>query len=242
MDLLRISLIIIGLLLIVAIILWERRRMRRAEELAQQESLDDWDGLDEPFSAPERGGELDDDLLSGVSMSASRDSVVDQLDELVAETLADTREALIDPESAETAAVPQERLLVLHIMANNGDRFAGGALRQALEDEGLKHGDMGIFHYQPQRLPQALFSVANSVEPGIFDLEQMDTLQTPGVALFMRLPGPWDGASACQQMVNIATRMAGELGGRVCDERRSTISAEQLATLCAECAVYPAES
>ena len=44
----------------------------------------------------------------------------------------------------------------------------------------------------------------------------------------MRLPGPERPAEAFELMHGVATHMAEELGGRLCDESRSTLTGQAL--------------
>ena len=46
------------------------------------------------------------------------------------------------------------------------------------------------------------------VEPGYFDLDRVDSLSTPGLAMFLQLPGPLDGAVAFELFLNTAQRLA----------------------------------
>ena len=47
--------------------------------------------------------------------------------------------------------------------------FAGAELVAALRDQGLRFGEMNIFHYLDEDSGSALYSVANAIEPGTFD-------------------------------------------------------------------------
>ena len=90
------------------------------------------------------------------------------------------------------------------VMARSGERFSGEALRHALESADLHHGDMNIFHRHElpgDRHSATLFSAANVLAPGDFEPASMDTLSSPGIAMFMRLPGPESPADTFQQPI-----------------------------------------
>jgi cell division protein ZipA len=130
-----------------------------------------------------------------------------------------------------TGASDEELHIVMTVMARTGEWFSGDALRHALERAELYHGDMNIFHRHEQpRDPSSptLFSVANVLAPGYFEPERMDTLTSPGIAMFMRLPGPERPVDAFQQMLDAAKTVAEDLDGRLCDESRSTLTPQSI--------------
>jgi cell division protein ZipA len=125
----------------------------------------------------------------------------------------------------------EELHIVMTVMARSGERFSGEALRHALESADLHHGDMNIFHRHAlpgDRHSATLFSAANVLAPGDFDPAHMDTLSSPGVAMFMRLPGPESPADAFQQMLDAATAVAEDLDGLLCDETRSHLTPQSI--------------
>jgi cell division protein ZipA len=65
-------------------------------------------------------------------------------------------------------------------MAKSDEPFGGDELVAALLGQGLKFGDMGIFHRTHGESGQRLFSVANALEPGTFDLSDLSELKTQG--------------------------------------------------------------
>jgi|GEM_PF-991121 len=125
----------------------------------------------------------------------------------------------------------EELHIVMTVMAGSGAQFSGAALRHALERVRLYHGEMSIFHRHEEPEDQhsrVLFSVANVLAPGTFEPAGMDALSSPGIAMFMRLPGPEHPADAFQQMLEAAKSVAQELDGKVCDESRSTLTPQSI--------------
>ena len=135
-------------------------------------------------------------------------------------------------EPTESREPAQEPLVViLTVLAPPGERLEGAALRAALEARELRHGEDGLFHLYPDAGPPGagpLFSAVNVVEPGVFDLETMDSLRTPGIGLFMRLPGPEDPGAAFGVMVDTARELADALDAQLCDDTRSPLTAQTL--------------
>lgn len=142
------------------------------------------------------------------------------------------------PEAAPSKAPPaaaaariEDKIVTLYVMAPPGGRFAGRDVWRAVEAAGLRFGHMQIFHRlsDPDRADaDAIFSLANSVEPGTFDPEQLDEFSTPGLTLFMQLPGPVNGITAVDSMVAAARQIAIELQGELRDQSRSLLSKQTI--------------
>jgi cell division protein ZipA len=133
-------------------------------------------------------------------------------------------------EAADSGA-DAELVIALTVMARVGQQLSGPAIRSALELVGLTHGEMAIYHRhavgQPPGAPP-VFSVANVRNPGTFDPRAFEALRTPGLAFFMRVPGPIDAGSAFQQMLDAGRRVAERVNGILCDETRSTLTTQSI--------------
>ena len=118
-------------------------------------------------------------------------------------------------------------VIVINIMARPGLEFKGELVKSALTHAGFKFGDMDIFH-KPQETDSgdntSLFSLSNIVNPGTFDMKNISSLKTPGLSLFMQLPGPQDGLKTFEKMLNTAQNIKKELDGELCDETRSALT------------------
>lgn len=119
-----------------------------------------------------------------------------------------------------------EDLLILGVLAKSGGTFGGEELIAALRAQGLKFGDMGIFHRAEIQSGERLYSVANAVEPGTFDLSDLEALQTPGLTFFMQLPVPGDALETLDEMVLSARTVAATLGGDVKDDAMSALTGQ----------------
>jgi cell division protein ZipA len=127
--------------------------------------------------------------------------------------------------------VPVERIVSLFVMAREGEAFNGADLIVAAEKAGLEYGDMGIYHrlVDGKREAGPIFSVANMVKPGSFDLTRLDALRTPGLSFFMTLPGPVTALDAWDAMLPTAQRLAELLDGQVLDEERNALGRQRIA-------------
>ena len=107
---------------------------------------------------------------------------------------------------------------------------------RAFELAGLDYGEMKIYHraVEADGSLQNAYFVASMVEPGIFDPEHMDTFSTPGISLFLQLPGPVEGVRALDDMVQTARTLASELHGELRDETRSALSKQRIEHLRSE--------
>jgi cell division protein ZipA len=122
----------------------------------------------------------------------------------------------------------EEKIVVLNVAAPEGEAFTGPAVVQALEASGMRLGEHDIFHrtLDTRHGRVALFSAANILEPGHFAVDDLEQFETPGVAFFLRLPGPFDGLAAFEQMHACAQSVAEALGGRLLDSRRCNLTAQ----------------
>ncbi len=121
-----------------------------------------------------------------------------------------------------------ERVVTLYVAAPAQREFKGGDLLDALAAVDMRFGELSIFHhYGAGQLhgPQPLFSAANMLEPGSFDLSAMERFTTPGIALFLCLPCRLDPGMVFELMLNTAQRLAERLQGRVLDDVREPLSA-----------------
>lgn len=76
-----------------------------------------------------------------------------------------------------------------------------------------------------------VFSLAHLRKPGSFQPETLDELATPGLLVFMTLPGPLDGMKALDLLVLAVDHVARKLGGVICDEHRHKLTNQGLLNL-----------
>ena len=119
-------------------------------------------------------------------------------------------------------------VIALMVLAAEGQLFRGSELVPCMLEHDLRFGEMDIFHRHADASGQGpiLFSVANALKPGTFDPDNMDNFNSPGISLFMQLPGPQDPRSAYHLMLSTAEQIAHALGGEVRDAARKSLSTE----------------
>ncbi|QXH37313.1 cell division protein ZipA [Pseudomonas muyukensis] len=125
---------------------------------------------------------------------------------------------------------PAEEVLVISVISRDEGGFKGPALLQNILESGLRFGDMDIFHRHESMAGhgEVLFSMANAVKPGVFDLDDIDHFSTRAVSFFLGLPGPRHPKQAFDVMVAAARKLAHELDGELKDDQRSVLTAQTI--------------
>jgi cell division protein ZipA len=249
-------LIVVGVLVVIAIILDGARRIKRnryenlqmssrklQKATAQDLSTEDLDQL-ETSQFPSGGSRVvgirDDGDIQQVENSLRRaggfgfDREPEQetfdLDNSIYER---QREVLTEqPQQSvkeDNNDQPQE-VLVVHLMANKGETVAGQQLLDAILSVGLRYGAMKIFHrhLNDDGSGPVLFSMANLVNPGTFDLNSMGDLEVPGVTLFMALDDIEDPVTAFNIMIEAIDSIVASLQLNVMDESRSSMTRQTI--------------
>jgi len=173
-------------------------------------------------------GEGDVDLLAGMSGSDEPENL-DWLDALEAEQRRETAA----PSSRVTAQLPrdvQPEVFMLNVVARHASGFRGDDILHILLACDLRFGDMSFFHRHEQEAGRGpiQFSVANMMQPGVFDIDNMSDFNTPGLVFFVTLPGPEDMMKAFDYMLETAQAVARNLEGDVLDETRSVLTRQTL--------------
>jgi cell division protein ZipA len=127
-----------------------------------------------------------------------------------------------DRKKVSVPAQEPELIIVLHVAVPAQRRIHGAELRVAFDTVGLEFGDMDIYHRYSEvnGARRQLFSVANMIKPGTLRDEDLDDMETPGVSLFMRLPGPLRPLDALDEMLDVSRKLAAELDAQVLAENR----------------------
>ncbi len=222
MTLLRVGIAIAGVLLIAAIYLFGRpRKPGQGRRVAAPERGDG--GRIEPTL----GAQLEDELSGG-------DAQVEQ-----SELDLDERPAA-GSDLGRRGDQSFEKIITLYIAARAGQVLRGPDIVVAAEKAGLTYGHMQIFHRlvesHPERGP--IFSVANIMKPGSFDMATIQELETPAIAFFLTLPAPITALEAWEKMEPTATRMAELLDGVLMDESRNPLGRQRVQHIREELRAY----
>ena len=127
-----------------------------------------------------------------------------------------------------TEAVPKVEALVigLYIAEHEGTNILGPKIHAALRDRGLRFGAKKIYHRFDGE--HAIFSVASLVKPGELDPGMAEGFATPGLSVFLQLPGPVRPVAAFQDMLDTARGLARALNAELYDtEQRAPLTPER---------------
>lgn len=166
------------------------------------------------------------DLLGGVDESAAMRDVKPES----AMRKSRKKDRAAAQETVPDSQLPIEEVLIINVIARDEEGFKGPALLQNILESGLRFGHMDIFHRHESMTGngEVLFSMANGVKPGFFDLDRIDSFSTPAVSFFLGLPGPRHPKQAFDVMVAAARKLASELGGELRDEQHSVMTAQTI--------------
>jgi len=209
-----------------------------------EESLANEDGVWAPEQMDEDMGESGfssvehDELTADTGWGAEDEELSSP--EIPAQTISDVEEdtARREPQSNDGPEQPlaganrpeAREVIVINVLARQGEDFSGAALQKLFEACGLAHGDMDIYHRHEAEdtTTPVQFSVANAVEPGTFKPNNVAAMTTPGISFFMSMPGPTNALQAFEFMLETAQCVVRNLGGELKDERRSVMTAQTI--------------
>ncbi len=173
--------------------------------------------------AADDGGESADTeaVLAGVRASSDEPTNLDWLEDLPEDRAPDGTE-----DTGELPRQPDTEVIILHVMARDSVGFPGKDILEILLACDLRFGDMSFFHRHEQQAGRGpiQFSVANMLQPGVFDIDNMDAMHTRGLVFFLTLPGPDNMTQAFDYMLETAKTVARNLDGELLDESRSVLT------------------
>lgn len=237
MDSLRLTLLVIGLAFIAILYLVLRIKSGRGLQwpdflrfsslrlLIRRRQPRNEDVYYDAGSGETDYNDLDEDDLAALSQLSQHTRR--QNDEIDTSGLGEVNAVDAEEEEGESLVI------VLNVMAKADNPFHGADILAVLRANDLEHGEMMIFHRYPDGAGHSrpVFSMANTVEPGTFDLSTIEHLHTPGLSLFMQLPGPIDSREAFELMLKTGRQVAEQLGGDLCDERRNVLTLQTIGHL-----------
>lgn len=134
----------------------------------------------------------------------------------------------VEPEaySADEAPAVEEAVFVINIMARDNKTINGSCLLQELSTLGFKFGEMNIFHrhVDPAGKGPVLFSLANMVKPGTFDIDSMEQFSTQGLSLFMTFPCAGEALKNYNLMLSAAEKIANGVDAMLFDMTRNPLT------------------
>jgi cell division protein ZipA len=236
-TLMRIGILIAGLILIGAIVFFGRpRKPGQGKRVAREDESRPGERKPGPRQEPTLGEQIESELgQNGAPGEATTQAELELFDK--------TLEGGVNAANSELGRRVSEefdKIVTLYLAARAGQKLHGPDIVVAAEKAGLVYGHMGVFHRlvegHPERGP--VFSVANIMKPGSFDMATIQSLETPAVAFFLTLPAPVPALDAWETMLPTAQRMAELLDAVVLDEQRNALGRQRIAHLRDELRAY----
>ncbi|MBD7986704.1 cell division protein ZipA [Luteimonas sp. Sa2BVA3] len=235
--LLRIGILVVGVLLFAAI--WYFGTRPRSPQ-GRRVPAKDAPASREERMEPTLGAQLERELGEGAD-AAGEDTVQAEM-ELLDGAVGGTAGATVS-QYGRRVSDEFDRIVTLYIAARAGNVLRGPDIVVAAEKAGLTFGHLSVFHRlvsgHPERGP--VFSVANIRKPGSFEMDGIQSMETPAIAFFLTLPAPVPALEAWDAMLPTAERMADLLDGVLLDEQRNALGRQRIAHLREEMRTYDRE-
>jgi len=211
MAMLRIGILIAGLILLVAIFFFGRpKKSSQGKRVAPSER-------DGARVEPSIAGDLD-----------SHEANPDYSGETVIEPELGLANA--DNDLGKRPSQDFDKIVSLYVAARAGHVLRGEDIVVAAEKTGLTFGHMNVFHRLVENHPERgpVFSMANILQPGSFDMSNIRELETPAIAFFLTLPAPLTALDAWEKLLPNVQRMAELLDGVVLDDGRNALGRQRI--------------
>jgi len=200
MDGLRWLLLLVGLLVVAGVYLYSRREKTSPDE--------------EDVSPDRLEPSLDGEELVG--------------EPFLVDEKAPTGDDSVEQEDDSSTSEATQKIVTVRIVAREKKSFPGDELILSMRGIGLRHGKFGIFHrYDGSDESKTIFSAASLIEPGSFDLQNIQGQEIPGISLFLVMPGPIESVEAFDLMLAAARTLTQSLSGELLDESGSTLSIQR---------------
>ena len=130
-------------------------------------------------------------------------------------------------EAQQASANGIDDVVVIWVAAKPGASLNGQDLLEALTTSQLRYGS-GVFRKLDPNTNAERYKVVNGVEPGTFDLSDLDALVTPRIVMLLRFSPRNDPAEAFEDMLEVAQDVAAALDAELKDEHMSDMSSQTI--------------
>ena len=251
MDALRVSLIVVGILIVIAIYLYGRRQLDASDKRLKFVPSISWSSLlkklprkkidlgrlkFKPRLSPMTPARP---AASGLEPKISADELED-MDSIVPskhaglENIADDVSLIVELTSDQIAPQGEQLFIPLTILGRRGRRITGEAIRFATAESQFVLKDSGLYYHEvadAQGFKQNLLGLANILEPGTFAEDELPTFDTPGLVLFLHLPAPVEAREAFDILMQRGRLLAQLLEGDLCDDARNVLTNQTIGHL-----------
>lgn len=208
-----------GITFVVVIYILGRSRRRRNHSIIDE--LDD----DLPEFTARNLDDVDEGvgevkIITGAGLVAGLDTEsVDVSDDAGVEHGDSAENTTGNKEKRETSLPPD--IIVLYLLPKGEQKLSGSQINSSVQAMGLAFGEMNIFHYKFG--DRSVFSIANMLEPGYFDVNTIHDLKTTGLSIFMQIGGS-DPQDDLTEMLQRSYQLAGLLDARLCNHKREPLT------------------
>ncbi|MGH8460647.1 MAG: cell division protein ZipA C-terminal FtsZ-binding domain-containing protein [Stenotrophobium sp.] len=119
----------------------------------------------------------------------------------------------------------EQKIVAILIAEREGTAILGPKLHRALQQQSLAFGERKIYH-RTDAAGLPVFSVAGLLKPGQLDPAEAASFSTPGLTMFMVLPGPEHPEAALADLLATAKALARGMNAELFDAKRQPFTAE----------------
>lgn len=243
MDALRVSLIVVGILVVVAIYVYGRRQLDANDQrLKLNPAAIPWAALWARFKPkrPLRRSSLPAHPTTPHLEPELSSAELGDLDSIVPERhaslsdVADDVSLIVELTSDQIAPEGEQLFIPLTIVGRRERRINGAALKSAVDQCQFTLKETGIYYFEvadAQGYKQNLLGLANIIEPGTFDEETLATVETPGLVLFLHLPAQVEARDAFDVLLKQGRQLAMLLEAELCDDARNVLTNQSIGHL-----------
>ena len=120
-----------------------------------------------------------------------------------------------------------DHIITVRLTPIDSKPFDGNEVLEILNENGLSLDENGIFNYLDKDNKTKLFSVANLVEPGVFDAQEIENEKIPGLSFFMLMPLSSNEINAFDKMMMVLKIIKTSLKAELLDDAGSTLSIQR---------------
>lgn len=223
MAMLRIGILVAGVLLIAAIVFFGRPRKSSQGKRIEPGERD--------------GARVEPSLAGDLTVDGSG---IDYSSDAVSQAELGLPGAGPDSDLGKRPNQDFDKIVSLYVAARAGHTLRGEDIVVAAEKTGLTFGHMNVFHRLVENHPERgpIFSMANILQPGSFDMANIRELETPAIAFFLTLPAPITALEAWEKLLPNVQRIAELLDGVPLDDGRNALGRQRIMHIREELRAY----
>ena len=131
-------------------------------------------------------------------------------------------------QKTEEADVAVDDVISVYVLAQPDEMIKGEKILSASYALHLDYGAMKIFHRHDQDEERKIqFSMANIKQPGWFEIDHMNELETPGVSFFMQVNLVDKPSAILDEMMITAHGLSSMIGATLCGAQRKPLDEAQ---------------